>query len=342
MLDDPSGATVSSDLVQILLRGLFTANETLQQLVTRAGIDPAVLASSQERIGADQFNALWAEIEAATDDPHLGLHLGELRQGLPAGHVLFAVLMNSPTVGTALERYCRYHDIMADIVRPRLLERGGETVLGVEPLEPHVRLHRHHVECVASVVVTVIRHLAEGRFEGQVRFRHPQPDDVSEHHRVLGPAVRFEQPENEISLDRSLLQTPIARADAELLGVLDQHAERVLSRIRPASPWTTKVTREIGTRLCDGKPSLAEVAKRLGTSPRSLQNRLREEGTTFQAVLDDVRRQLATSYLQQTQLALAEIAFVLGFRDQSAFSHSFKKWTGQTPLEVRERGRERS
>lgn len=339
MQGEPSSASVSSDLMQILFRGLFTADARLHRLLTRAGIDPAVLERSQHRIPAKQFDALWTAIEAATDDPNLGLHLGELRGGLPVGHVLFAAMMNSPTVGTALERYCRYHAIMADIVQPRISPRGGVTVLGIEPVEPKIHLHRQHVECVTSLVVSVIRHLAEGRFHGEVRFRHRCPDDVSEHRRLLGPSVLFGQSDNEISLEGSLLQTPIARADAELLGILEQHAASVMSRIQPAQPWTTRVSREVGRSLCDGKPSLADVAKRLATSQRSLQNRLKEEGTTYQEVLDTLRTQLGTSYLLRTQMTLSEIAFLLGFRDQSSFSHSFRRWTGQTPRKVRGGGR---
>ena len=80
-----------------------------------------------------------------------------------------------------------------------------------------------------------------------------------------------------------------------------------------------------------------QEARLLAVSQRSLQGKLKEEGTTYQAVLDSVRRELATAYLEDDGLSLAEIAFLLGYADQSAFNHAFHKWTGDSPLRFKER-----
>ncbi len=329
--------SVSSDLLRILLQDLSLGQRTLHQILEVAGIDPALLQSSQQRLSADQFYVLWRAVEESADDSEFGLHLGELRQGLPGGHVLFSAMLNSATVGQALERYCRYHDIMADLVVPGLSTRGSTTVLDLEPSGPGIRLHRHHVECIFSMVVSILRHLSEDRFEGEVRFTHQRPANVSEHRRILGPSVRFAQSGNEIVLPRPFLDLPIPSADEELLGVLEKHAEKVMSRIRPASTWSGKVARQLNRVLCDGKPALSDIARRLAVSPRSLQSKLSAEGTSYQKILDTVRKDLATIYLRESEMTICEIAFLLGYSDQSAFHHSFKRQTGESPLRFRRR-----
>jgi AraC-like DNA-binding protein len=329
---DQDQATLSSDLLRLLLESVATGEAGLQGLLAAAGVDPALLHTSHARIPAAQFATLWEAIEETSGDPCFGLHLGELRHGLPTGHVLFAVMLNSPTVGHALRRYCRYHDIMADVVQPRLVEDGaGATIT----LEPAVGLHLQHVECIFSVVASIVRHLARGRFEGRVCFSHPRPGAVEEHRRLLGPDVRFGQPRDAITIAGPLLAAPIPSADPELLELLEPYARRVADRVGPDNPWSGRVERALRTSLCDGKPSLARIARELAVSPRSLQSRLGEEGTTYQQLLDRVRRELATFYLRETQLPLLDLAFLLGYADQSAFNRSFRRWTGSSPSSYR-------
>ncbi len=322
-------------MVRILVGGAPLAKGELVEILRHAGIESSLLASSQKRISARQFALFWAEMERSADDANFGLHLGELHDGLPSGHVLFSAMLNSPTLGNALERYCRFHDIMGDLVQPQLADLGNVTVLSIAARsgEP---LHRQHVECIFCLLVSILSHLSNERFKGEVRFAHHRPADISEHLRIFGSAVCFAQTENELVFERSYLQLPIAAADGELLGVLEQYAERLLDRLHPVQTWSAKVAELLSRTLCDGKPKLAHIARPLAVSERSLQNKLKEEGTTYQAVLDRVRQQLATAYLGDERLSLAEVAFLLGFADQSAFNHAFRKWTGDAPKRFRE------
>jgi AraC-like DNA-binding protein len=234
-------------------------------------------------------------------------------------------------VGDALRRFCRYHDLMADVVTPRLLVRGPDAIVRVEPRAGERPPDRHQVECLACLAVSVLRQLVEGDLSCALRFAHPRPTDLTEHRRIFGPSVLFDQPANELVLPQALLEQPIAAADAHLLGLLDQYADQALRRLRQGKPWSGRVADLLGSALCDGQPGLADVARQLALAPRSLQSRLKAEGTTFQAIADEVRRGLATAYLEQSDLTLTEITFLLGFADQSAFTRAFKKWTGAQP-----------
>ena len=331
-----SDGTISTDMVRILLGGAPRAKSELAEILRLAGIEVSQLNRPQKRISTRQLGVLWTEMERASDDPNLGLHLGELRDGLPSGHVLFSAMLNSPTLGHALARYCRYHDIMADFVQPQLVERSSTTVLSIAA-RGRVSLHRQHVECIFCLLVSMLFHLSGARPRVDVRFGHHQPADISEHLRIFGPAVRFAQPSNELAFEHSYLKRSIAAADEELLAVLERYAERLLRQIRPAAIWSGRVAELLGRTLCDGTPRLAEVARALAVSRRGLQGKLKDEGTTYQAVLDGVRHELATAYLEDDRLSLAEIAFLLGYADQSAFNHAFRRWTGDSPLRFRER-----
>ena len=333
-----SDGTISTDMVRILLGGAPLAKGELASILRLAGIEPSLLGNSQQRIPTRQLGVIWTEMERAADDPNLGLHLGELRDGLPSGHVLFSAMLNSPTLGQALERYCRFHDIMGDFIQPHMAARGDTTVLK-PAARGRVILHRQHVECIFCLLVSIVAHLSAAPPKVEVRFAHRRPADISEHLRIFGRAVHFAQPENELAFERAYLELPIVAADEELLAVLEQYAERLLCRIRPAQTWSGKVAELLSRTLCDGKPRLAEVAGLLAVSRRSLQAKLKEEGTTYQAVLDSVRQELAVACLEDERLSLAEIAFLLGYADQSAFNHAFRKWTGDSPLRFRERGK---
>jgi AraC-like DNA-binding protein len=193
------------------------------------------------------------------------------------------------------------------------------------------------VECIFSLLVSIMKRLVPARFAGEIRFSHAAPTDTSEHHRILGPAVRFAARRDEVHLSPAYLTHPIAAADDQLLGVLEQYALRLLRGLRAEPTWLARVSEAIGRDLCDGPPTLPEVARQLGVSQRTLQSRLKEEGTTYQAALDSVRRQLATATLEDGVLSLTEVAFLLGYADQSAFNHAFRRWTEESPRQYNER-----
>jgi AraC-like DNA-binding protein len=120
-----------------------------------------------------------------------------------------------------------------------------------------------------------------------------------------------------------------------VLGVLIEHADLLLARLPQAPDLIERTRRAIGGRLRGGDPSLESVARELGMSERSLQRHLGELGYTYNALADEVREATARLYLEQPDIALAEIAYLLGFAEQSTFNRAFKRWTGCTPRQAR-------
>ena len=333
-MNEAVGPTVSSDLARILLSGVSAGGDTLRQLLTAAGIDPTVLQTPHRRITARQFQILWDALETSSNDPHFGLHLGTLASAVPTGHVLFSVMLNSATVGHALQRYCRYHDIMANIVRPQLIQTADSWTLRLAP-HADVCLHRQHVECIVSVTATLMELVSQRPFRGMVRFAHPCPGAPDEYRQVLGPNVTFDQPHNEVEIAAHLLGIPLAAADPQLLAIVEDYAASLLKTTSPQPTWSARVARLVGATLCDGKPRIGDVARKLAVSKRALQRSLEVEGTTFRSVVDATRKELATEWLSQSDMGVAEVAFLLGYSDQSAFTHAFRKWTGNSPARYR-------
>jgi AraC-like DNA-binding protein len=127
-------------------------------------------------------------------------------------------------------------------------------------------------------------------------------------------------------------------ANPVLLGRLEALAQEMLAQVETQVPWTDRVGRWIGKTLLSGeKPTVERTAEALAVSTRHLQNKLRAEGTTYRELLEQLRQETALRCLRDPKVSLCEIAFLLGFSDQSAFTHAFQRWTGKNPSDYRRR-----
>ncbi len=331
--------TASSDLAVILLRYASGIGLEIEGVCREVGLDWSNLADQGARISADTFNALWEEVVLRSGDRDFGLHFGEAGHAFFGGHILFSVMMNCPTVGDALEKFFRYHSLMADLHEMRITREGTYATLHLETLRPGVKLHRHHSEAVLGIVVTALRLLSENRIDPvEVRFAHPEPAEVTEHERVFRSPLLFRQPGNQMIIREKDLVLPIFLASPDLLETLERFADERVQDLYGSDTWADRVTRSIGQMLSRGeRPGIESAAQELAISTRQLQSRLKAEGVTYQRLLDRSREETALRYLLKPDATICDIAFLLGFSEQSAFNHAFKKWTGTTPGEYRRR-----
>ena len=119
--------------------------------------------------------------------------------------------------------------------------------------------------------------------------------------------------------------------DESIWRFLTAHIEETLADQDAEETLTQQIVQNIVNMLSEGVPTLSDVASEFGMSARTLQRRLAEEGHSFQTVVDEARRQLAERFLADTRYSIAEIAFLTGFSEQSAFTRAFKRWAGRTP-----------
>jgi AraC-like DNA-binding protein len=332
--------TASMDLVNILLQYASGLGLSLASLEAATGLVLDDLENPDTRVPIEQLNTIWHELVERSGARDFGLHLGEMADSLSTRGILFSVMSNCATVGKALEKLVHYHSLATDFVRLHLSQQG-ETVCCVwEPIDAAIQLDRHYTETVFCSLVFPLRRLTQSTLQPvAIHFTHPCPQDITEHQRLFGCSLVFGAPLNKLILLREDLEQPILLANAQLLNRLEQFAQETLARIYPPNTWAERVIHLINKRLaCGEKPTLDSAAKELAISPRQLQNKLREEEVTYQSLLDTVRKEMALKYLGEPQITVCDIAFLLGFSEQSAFNHAFRRWTGDVPGNYRKSG----
>ena len=168
-----------------------------------------------------------------------------------------------------------------------------------------------------------------------VYFKHPQPSDISAHEAYFGCRVHFGADRDGLAVSEAMLEAPNRLGDSGVSSFLDAHLEHAVTEVTQRETLERRVGDRVTQVLSEGVPTVSDVAAALGMSGRTLQRRLADEGHAFQRIVDTARRELAERLLRRSDYSLAEIAFLTGFSEQSAFNRAFKRWAGQTPRSFR-------
>lgn len=202
------------------------------------------------------------------------------------------------------------------------LNRDGDRSLGM----------RISNEATLASLMSISQQVCSRKFQPiAVYFKHEAPKSVTAHERFFGCPVYFATDRDAIHVSEETLNIPNRQADTSISNFFDTKLEEEVSKIENESSLEHRVRSIVSESLCEGIPMLHDIARHLGMSGRTLQRRLSELGFSYQSLIDDARRQMAKHLLVQTDLSLAEITFMTGFSDQSAFTRAFKRWAGQTP-----------
>ncbi|MBA5635726.1 AraC family transcriptional regulator [Duganella sp. LX20W] len=339
------GARVAGSYLQPLLEAAAARGVQAAALERAAGLPAGALTPLPESLAADDYVRLLDVGAALADDPHFGLHVGE-RFKLGTYNVYGLILLSCRDFGQAFEQTMRYEQLAHDL---------GRSTLRVSEGMAHYTWHCHYGPERRHLIDSVFAGIRVfGNWLAGVTLPPPalvlshdggDPAGHGEYLRVFGALPRFNGPANTASFDAQLLAWPVPNADTGLYPVLRQHAEQLLqsraqtgARTGADAGISQQVHEAIVRNLAQGQVRLASIADELKLSPRTLQRKLSEAGATFQQVLDQARFALARDYLRQPELSLVDIAFLLGYQEQSAFNHAFKEWSGMNPGAFRERG----
>jgi AraC-like DNA-binding protein len=337
----PSGGTVLSGSSRALIQACERLGLDTELMLRSAGIARRTLDDPDARLQNRDAGALWTKAYELSRDPALSLHVAEACP-LGAYKVIDYMAASARTVGEAFRCSARYFKLINTAVTLSIDETGDPVGFELAGEGGPAGVSRPYAEYCLSVFVLHVRAATGVPFPlRRVTFSHRRPPDVSEHERVFGCPVRFEAGRNRLEVARAAWDVPTRGAHSGVLGVLIEHADLLLARLPSVPDLIDRTRRAIGRRLRGGDPSLESVARELGMSARSLQRHLREHGFTFNALADEVREATARLYLEQPDVAVAEVAHLLGFADQSAFSRAFKRWTGSTPRQARALARSR-
>lgn len=169
----------------------------------------------------------------------------------------------------------------------------------------------------------------------EVHFKHAARGDVGVFTAHFGCPVHFGSGRDALLVSHAALAAPNKLGDQSIAQFFDRHLEDELAALSDDAGLEQRVRIAVSQTLSEGVPTLSDIAASLGMSARTLQRRLADQEQSFQGVVDLARRELAQQLLQETQYSLAEIAFLTGFSEQSAFTRAFKRWSGQTPRSYR-------
>lgn len=290
---------------------------------------PRPQAGELNRITVPQWHAMLEWTFNQIQDPAMPLkiasHVRPANMGL-LGYV--ASCCNN--LGEAFARLQQFENLVYSVNALNVHFHGDELVLrwGHERGRPG-----HWVDSVAiGVLVTFTNHLIlQPVFPKRVQFINPSPVNKADFDTFFACPVAFGGEFTEVVWPVDLLQTPLRSPDLVMRSMLDQQAQLLLKQVRAGDEYIPGLQRAIQESVTAGLPTLNEVAKRLLLSTRTLQRRLAEGGSSFRDELERVRVEMAKNCLHTGELSLADIANILAYNDQSAFTHAFKRVTGLTP-----------
>lgn len=310
-----------------------------ESLLREAGIDPAALRDPDSYIPYRRFVAALESAAKTLQRPDFGIRLAQ-RTGAEMLGPLSVAMHNADTPREALalaQRFLHFHNPSLYLAITRF---DGDYDLIC--LEVRMRRALRHPQSFERGVLIIHRFL--GAVCGpaykakEVHFTHAALSPASVYREAFRVAPIFNAAENGIVAARTLLDKPQLTKNAQLRHIAEHYLESVAPRT-PANDAIAATARVIVLRLmrANGACTQDDLARALGLHERTLQRRLKAEDTSFEMLRDDVRRELAQSYLAQRNVPLAQVAEMLGYAEASAFTRAARRWFGKTPREVRRR-----
>lgn len=295
-----------------------------------AGVDPACLDDPLAAMDLGAFVALYEQAAASTGCDNFGLIFGQKFRPESLG-LIGGIALAAPTLGAAVASLAELFPFHQQATETRFATEGGLLTLEYRILDGSIVERRQDAELTMGMFANVFRTaLGDAWAPEQVFFEHPCPADGHVHRDLFRAEICFGQRTNALvfrdrDLDRRMPQGDIARLDRvrrELIALAGgTGAPTLLDRVKG----------EVRSRLADGTVHVDAIADALGLARWTLQRRLSEYGLSFSQVLDAVRRDLALLYLRQPHIPLADIAFHLGYSEQSAFTRAHVRWFGVPP-----------
>lgn len=307
---------------------------SVSAVLRKAGLPRDLFDHTRILVSTDELFALWRSIEAVSSDPLIGLKIG-VETKTERFHPMAIAALSTQNLVAASEHMARYKKLTAPEEILTQLDNeefsvGFRWLLAVDA-EPQIL-----TDYCFSWMISLARH-GTGKQLNPIRVEYVQQrPDLRAIERSLGCQVIDGAPRNAIIFRASDATAPFVTRNAELLDLLAPQFEEQLRQYKDEDSFIELVHRTIQDRLTGQRPSIDVISQALHMSPRTLQRRLQESGSSFQRVLDEARHQMARYYLSNSVLELNEAAYLLGFEDPNSFGRAFRAWEGVPPSDWRE------
>lgn len=325
--------TLSGDYIDLLCQQAAAHGLAIEALLAGTTLTPECLARPGSQIMLSDCATVFANLQRLLPSPALGLQLGKQLNIRSHGFLGYAVL-SSRTVGEAVDLAIRYFRTRTSLLEIRLFREGDMAVIQLDERVPLGSLTPLVLDVLISLMIVCGQQLLGARFSAEVRLAFPELPHHAELREQLGNRVSFDCAFTQFRFPRRGLQVPLALPDPQLLAMAKAQCEAELQRLQDDGGLLPEVRRVSKLHLSE-PVTLERVADILHLSPRTLRRRLAELGTSFQMILEQLRRGRAVELLLHSSLSVEQIAAELGYHDPSNFGRAFRRWTGQSPREYR-------
>lgn len=303
-------------------------------MLEKAGLSESILAQPESMISYQRLALLLDDCARESGNPLFGLELG-LRQGTAVFGQLLYLVKNANTVGDSLAELARYYHVHSSGGTVRLEVHNKLAILDYTPVLREGIPSRQAIEQAVAVGRQLLKMLLGSNWHPRGLYLQTAAGASSRSYaRLLGIAPHFNSDRNAWTFDAALLEAPLSDADPALHALMQEHIDK-LEELAPRElpAFVSQLLRDM---LPNGKVSLSYIADYMMLGPRSLQRMLMEEGTNFQALLNETRQAEATRYLKDSDISLTQLSSLLGYADLATFSKAFQRWFGMSPRQWRQ------
>jgi AraC-like DNA-binding protein len=326
----PRASTETALTVHHLANAAARSGLDPREVYDAAGLDPRSAATFGTRLPIERIHRAWEIAMRRLRDPALPVRAALVPRS--EGRSPLALLMSScATLREALGPLSQYGATVTDAFAWRLEESADGATFHFDAPAPRTLGARCHAEYhVADGVHSVRQWTRVAWVPVRVAVRHAAPPDVAAHREHFGPGLAFGAARTEVVLPRAVIELPLATASQALIELLERHIRALAARDQAAQPCAARLRLAMLSELQTGAPiDVGRMARRMGLSQRTLHRRLADDGTTYQRILDETRREIAEEMLELPGARIKEVSLTLGFSDVRAFRRAYQRWTGR-------------
>jgi AraC-like DNA-binding protein len=326
--------TIAICFVAAALESVRARRLDADALLREVGLSPGLLQSPQARVSAKHYGALWRLVALTLDDEFFGQDSRRMKSGSFA--MICHSVLGCKTLRSAIDRTLRFYALILDDICGKLSLAGAEASLTLHQDTAPQRVFAHEV--LLMLLHGVACWLVGRRIPiKRAQFSYPEPAHSAEYRLMYSTSLSFQAPHTAIVFDAAHLALPIVQNERTVKEFLRNAPENILLKYKNRSSLGARIRRRLRQSLPGELPEFEEVAAEMNIAPATLRRRLHEEGTFYQSIKDQLRRDLAIGYLSHSRRSAMDIGLELGFSERSAFHRAFKKWTGASPGEFRRR-----
>lgn len=333
---NPHHHTVSGHAIRAILTRAEQQQADIHRLITEAGLSQTPIWAADTRVLPVQFASLMQALWRQRGDEFMGFTKQPMRVG--SFPLMMHSVLSANTLGDALRYGCHFYHVLTDDVRLSLHSDGQHAMLRLALKRPDLDTDHVLTETILLSWYRFASWLINRRILlSATAFSYPAPAHVAEYHQLYPCQHQFDAEHTHLIFDAEVLSQPLMRSREELKALIKTLPLGFFVKPVYQGSWGHRVrSRLLKVDFADF-PSLAELARELHLSERTLRRKLEGEDSSYQLIKDELRRDRAISLLRQRELDINVISHAVGYREASVFIKAFRLWTGMTPGDYRAR-----